>query len=334
MLSILQNSPAKKRERTIKFNIVVDEPYFDGVFNADKVNLVNIFCHQYPKNVHNYDLFFLPIPYSQKHLCSQFVSYAWPNTIFLKLFFSNFLPYKRYLYLDGDTLCIGDIQDIWDVDLGTHCLGACEHHSPFVKNGVKIYNAGVILMDLEKMKEYNFAKGCEESIKIGQQKEAGYIIQKKDEKWYTEETAMFDYSVSNPDYGILDMDLRFNMCAHHIPYDFDGKNFSGEDKACDVPITFEIMPKKLIGETVQDMKKWLSQLVLIHYYYWEDTPSKPWQLNRLQKYKKAGCPSYAGKGKEHLFWKTFWKHNPWSFVQWYEYYKKFLDIKTQAQSMY
>ncbi|MDR3179632.1 MAG: hypothetical protein LBT70_01920 [Holosporaceae bacterium] len=327
ILSILKNSPPQERKELFRFNIIVDEPYYDGTFNEDKIKQINAFYHKYSKNDYKYDLFFLHIPYPQKKQCLQFVSYAWPNTIFLKLFFSNFLPYERCLYLDGDTLCLGNILDIWNVDLGTHCFGACEHHSPFVSNGIKIYNAGVILMDLAKMRKYNFSDICEKLIMKGQMESRGYEIQVKDEKWYTEETPMFDYSEQNASSGVLELNLRFNMCAHHIPHDYDGKSFSGQDEDKDVPITSEVPPKMLMGKTVQNMREWLSQIMLIHYYYWESLPSKPWHLDRLAKYRKAGCPSYTGDGKSNAFWKDSWIHNPWSFVQWYKYFKELMETR-------
>ncbi|MDR2723579.1 MAG: hypothetical protein LBB25_00005, partial [Holosporaceae bacterium] len=287
MLSVLKNSRPKKREEIIRFNIVVDEPYFDGLFDEDKIKMTKSFCDKYPKNTYKYDLFFLPIPYSQKEIYSQFASYAWPSTIFLKLFFSNFLPYERCLYLDGDTLCVGNIMDIWNVDLGSHCFGACEHYVSYLNKGTKIYNAGVILMNLAKMRECGFSDTCEKLIKHGQKEEKGSIVQQENEKWYVEENAMFDYSKQNIDTGILEMDLSLNMCANNIPYDFDGENFFGQDEENDIPIVSEILSVKssemsaipsdipqgiLLGEVVQNMKKWLSQLVLIHYYYWEPIP--------------------------------------------------------------
>ncbi|GHU18050.1 hypothetical protein FACS189472_05800 [Alphaproteobacteria bacterium] len=330
LLSVLLNSNPEEREM-IRFSIIVDEPYFDGTINEKVEEMLNAFYGKYAKDKYKYDVRFFQIPCAQREQCSQYISYAWPNTIFLKLFLSKVLPYNRCLYLDGDTLCVGDISDLWKVDLGTHCFGASEHYYRFIDaadpNRRKIYNAGVILMDLEKMRTYDFVNECNELVKANQKAGHGHDIQQRgdNEKWYVEETAMHDYSDKHTDKGVLEFAMNFNMRAHHIPLDFDGTSFSAANENGDVLVSLDRNYNKISGDTVEYMRTQLSQLVLIHYYYWEPYKCKPWDLNRPWKYRKAGCPSYEGAEKENPFWKTEWKHNPWSFVQWYKHYKMFQD---------
>ena len=66
------------------------------------------------------------------------------------------LPIERTLYLDADTLILGDIKSLWKTDLGGKVLGATvDVGHPYGHEGVgrgKYFNAGVILMDLASIR--------------------------------------------------------------------------------------------------------------------------------------------------------------------------------------
>ena len=68
----------------------------------------------------------------------------------------SFIPAERVLYLDADTLILKDIQDLWNIDLGSKALGAAVdvgHPQGYEAIGREVYfNAGVLLMDLAKIR--------------------------------------------------------------------------------------------------------------------------------------------------------------------------------------
>ncbi len=68
---------------------------------------------------------------------------------------------KRVLYIDADTIVLGDIREMWTADLGPHALGAVtDCYQDAVKFGQtwslppggRYFNAGVQVIDLEKVR--------------------------------------------------------------------------------------------------------------------------------------------------------------------------------------
>lgn len=75
----------------------------------------------------------------------------WTYMSLMRLALAELLPDEnRVLWLDIDTVVIDDIARIFDTDLGDCCMAAVEEPArsatPFI-----YYNAGVLLMDLQKM---------------------------------------------------------------------------------------------------------------------------------------------------------------------------------------
>ena len=62
------------------------------------------------------------------------------------------LPEDRVLYLDCDTIVDLDIGELFDTDLKGNVLGACREPAR-CKNPFVYFNAGVLLMDLKKLRE-------------------------------------------------------------------------------------------------------------------------------------------------------------------------------------
>jgi lipopolysaccharide biosynthesis glycosyltransferase len=61
---------------------------------------------------------------------------------------------SRVIYLDSDTLVLGDLAELWDIDLNGNPLGAVENLSPTACNDIGIpreeyFNSGLLLMDLD-----------------------------------------------------------------------------------------------------------------------------------------------------------------------------------------
>ena len=81
-----------------------------------------------------------------------------------------FPEYKKGLYLDSDIIVLGDISKLYNNDIQDNIIGACVDMSiqdvpeflNYVENAVgidraKYVNSGVLLMNLEKMREEKFS---------------------------------------------------------------------------------------------------------------------------------------------------------------------------------
>jgi lipopolysaccharide biosynthesis glycosyltransferase len=99
---------------------------------------------------------------------------ALPVTTFFRLFVHTFIPEgtERVLYLDSDMIVLGNVKELWEVDLGNNIIGAVQ--DPGIKTlgcewggGVrnwkdlgyqsedKYLNAGLLLIDLKKWNEFD-----------------------------------------------------------------------------------------------------------------------------------------------------------------------------------
>lgn len=90
---------------------------------------------------------------------SRFTAYA-----FLRFFLGDILPnVKRVLYLDADTLVLGDLTSLFSMDLQGNMLGMVEEYRQYGPNYLKehgiahkyYYNSGVILFDLGLWRKRN-----------------------------------------------------------------------------------------------------------------------------------------------------------------------------------
>lgn len=93
-------------------------------------------------------------------------------TIYFRLFIADKFPeYKKGIYLDSDIVVPGDISELYQVELGDNIIGACADRSfllvpelvEYVEDAVGIQidqyvNSGVLLMNLEKMREMKFSE--------------------------------------------------------------------------------------------------------------------------------------------------------------------------------
>lgn len=97
---------------------------------------------------------------------------TYPLNIYLRLFIPSFVPsnLKRILYLDVDMLALTDISNLWNIDLEGKVLGAvtdpigtlgnkwggiANYKELGISGDAKYFNTGMLLIDLDKWKEYN-----------------------------------------------------------------------------------------------------------------------------------------------------------------------------------
>ena len=91
-------------------------------------------------------------------------------TIYFRLFIASMFPeYDKAVYVDGDTVVLGDIAELYDVDISDGLFAACNDasvmHVPqlvnYIERGVGVkgeayVNSGVLLMNLSKLRELDF----------------------------------------------------------------------------------------------------------------------------------------------------------------------------------
>ena len=93
------------------------------------------------------------------------------NTTYYRLFIPELYPeYDKAVYIDSDTICLADIADLYNTDMGDNLIaavpdGAVQSIEPFqdyvervvgVADYNKYFNAGVIVMNLKELREYKF----------------------------------------------------------------------------------------------------------------------------------------------------------------------------------
>ncbi len=93
------------------------------------------------------------------------------NTTYFRLFIPNLYPqYRKAIYIDADTIVLGDISELYDTDLGTNLIGGVTDGAvaaipPFqdyvervvgMADSKNYFNAGMILMNLDELRKFDF----------------------------------------------------------------------------------------------------------------------------------------------------------------------------------
>ena len=93
------------------------------------------------------------------------------NTTYYRLFIPELYPeYDKVVYIDSDTICLSDIANLYNIDMGDNLIAAVpdgavqaiDVFKDYVERVVgvadynKYFNAGVIVMNLKELREYKF----------------------------------------------------------------------------------------------------------------------------------------------------------------------------------
>lgn len=93
------------------------------------------------------------------------------NTTYYRLFIPEMYPeYKKAVYIDSDTICLKDIADLYNIEIGENLIAgtpdgviqAIDVFQDYVERVVgvsdynKYFNAGIIVMNLEELRKYRF----------------------------------------------------------------------------------------------------------------------------------------------------------------------------------
>lgn len=133
----------------------------DGITQENKTKLKE-FVQSYGRN-----LIIEELGDIKKYINFEFDTSGWNQIVLARLILDNFLPesVEKVLYLDGDTIVRGNLNELWNTNLDKYIIGASIE--PTVdKKRKKIlnlelkpyYNAGVLLINLKRWKDENIGK--------------------------------------------------------------------------------------------------------------------------------------------------------------------------------
>ena len=137
-------------------------------------------------------------------------------TTYLKLFAFDLLPYyvHRIFFIDSDTVIVGSLKEMISIDMQDYMIGAVQDGiSQAYKTALgyasddRWYNMGVMLVDVDKWKQYNAQEKILQQLQIRQ----GYIAVDQDLLNITQHG------------NIMTLNPKFNSTPHH--YVFSDKHF-------------------------------------------------------------------------------------------------------------
>lgn len=141
---------------------------YSKLSNANKLDITNFLSHQ-----QNFVCEFIDM---NSHIAeisdALFTRDYYSKTTYYRLFIPRLFPqYNKALYIDSDIIILDDIANLYNIDLGTNLIGATPDESvqivpefiTYVEKYLDIkhehyFNAGVILMNLDELRKFNFEK--------------------------------------------------------------------------------------------------------------------------------------------------------------------------------
>ena len=120
----------------------------------------------------NFDIEFVDLNYYINQVKDKlYTRDYYTNTTYFRLFIPNLYPqYKKALYIDSDIILLDDIAKLYDIDMENNLIagindGAIQAIDVFkeyvekvvgVRSWKKYFNAGVLLMNLDELRKYDF----------------------------------------------------------------------------------------------------------------------------------------------------------------------------------
>ena len=125
---------------------------------------------------YNRTLFFLPKPNVKELLGCDLDVHWWIDNVFSRVLLQEVLKEYRYvhriIYIDCDTLIVGSIKDLWELDIQEGIgAGVCEAMGNWHKKAIGLaktdnyFNAGVFLIDVDKWRLENTDEEVKKFIK-------------------------------------------------------------------------------------------------------------------------------------------------------------------------
>lgn len=182
---------------------------------------------------------------------------------YYKLFMAHILPKEihRILYIDCDTLVVGTIQDLVNIEMGDNIVGMVLDSLVYkgkTSIGLNLsdcyYNSGVILINLDLWRE----KKCENMI---------VDTLKKHGQYGTVDQDVLNVALYNK---ICTLPMDYNVQPHHL--DFSIKTY------------FRVFPQREDYYSVGEISKALSSPKIIHFFRY--LGKSPWNTNNYHPDEK------------------------------------------------
>ena len=212
------------------------------------------FIHKYGSKIH-----FIKLDNISKYFNFEFDTNGWNPIVLARLLLDKLLPdrLEKVLYLDGDTIVRGNLQELWGTDLSKNVIAASIEPTVDKKRKNQLglsnspyYNAGVLLINLEKWRKNHTG---EKIIKY-YKKNSGQLFANDQD------------AINGSQKGkILTLSPRYNY--YNI---FDQYPYTFLSKLCDYPY--------ISYATYKEAKK---NPTIIHYLGEE----RPWRIGNKHKYK-------------------------------------------------
>ena len=167
MCSVLEN----RKNAEIVFHLFAEDISRE---NTEKLN--NLCIEQEKSSVIFHDISID----GELFVTTKYDGYGSPNLTketYVRVLMPDLLPeLERLLYLDCDTIVVGDLAQLWETDLEGEFVGMVPDYSLGEKEKKKqilglerssiYFNGGVILMDISKLREYKLSRIATENVKI------------------------------------------------------------------------------------------------------------------------------------------------------------------------
>ena len=262
------------------------------------------------------EIVFIPMPDVNKtqNLGLKAVRSDWIFNSYCRLFLDQILPddVDRVLYLDSDVLILGDLQDLWNIDLKGKCVAGVtdclsnKYYEMLEMSKTSHYcNSGVQLQDLWQWKKQKVG----DKVRAYVHKSGGYIF-------FMEQTV---YNVVLQD-KILILPPKYNtytlmQCLSYKeimklrnPRDYytekEIKEAIKDPRIVHLTSTFIIRNRAWFEDNNHPMKDTYKKYKMMT--PWKDEPGFPDKSNNLQKFERA-CVKIVPRGL--LIWIVGWIYN-------------------------
>lgn len=202
IISLLENN---KDADNIRIFIVGEE------ISEDNKNKLHQTVYAY-----NRDLIILDKPDIKGLIGCEIETHWWIENVFSRVFlgevFKNHPDINKLIYIDCDTLIVGSLLDLWEIDLENHiAAGVLEAMGGFHKKAIGLqswepyFNAGMILVDLNKWRKENY-----------DEKAKDFIRKVNGEMEYADESvlngiAATDMKIVSPKYNLTSLSVYFSI---------------------------------------------------------------------------------------------------------------------------
>ena len=217
----------------------------------------------------------IPLGSMEQYFDFSFTVEGWSSIVLARLLLDRFLPetVHRVLYLDGDTLGRGSLQELFCTDMGESSLAAaieptCSHKRKEALDlkGLPYYNAGVLLIDMDNWRAKNTGRRI-----------IAYYRDRGGKLFANDQDAMNGCEKGN---------IRRISCGYNYHNTYDIYSYRLMEKNCDYDI-----PSR---EEMEEVKK---NPTIVHFLGEE----RPWRAGNKNRFRKE---------YEACLAKTPWRDTP------------------------